>query len=345
MSYNVCIDDFTRNDWETAAAGFSDYSIYQTWPYQDHRAETDGQHLSRAIVIDGYGHVVAMCQIRIKHLFPLPVKIGYVQWGPLMQSHDDQITCTSEVLAALKKAYVPDMVDILRLIPAVWSAQDDSNVPDMLSDAGFVHVRKHRPYQTLLVKVDDSEDEIRKRLHKSFRRDVKNAEKAGVEVRVGWNEEFFNVLEHIHTDLVNTKGFDGCSVTEFIRPQLDLSDHEKMKVIAVYHNGEPASAILVTNLGNRAIVLLAATNDLGRSVFSSYAAWYHAACLANQTGMKWCDLGGIDKKNNPKVFEFKSRMGGSSVSYPGAFDSSKKLSPKLLWQATQSAANLFKKRK
>lgn len=343
MSYSVCIDDFTRNDWETAAAGFSDYSIYQTWPYQDHRAETDRQHLSRAIVIDSYGHVAAMCQVRKKNLFPLPVKIGYVQWGPLMQSHDDQITCTAEVLAALKKAYVPDKVDVLRLIPAVWAPQDNSNIREMISNAGFVHVRKHRPYRTLFVKVDDSEDEIRARLSKSFRRDVKNAEKAGIEVRVGWNEEFFNVLEQIHTDLVKTKGFDGCSVSEFSKPQLDLSDHEKMKVIAVYHNGEPASVVLTTNLGNRAIVLLAATNDLGRSLFSSYAAWFHAACLANQTGMKWCDLGGIDEKNNPKVFQFKSRMGGFSVSYPGAFDSSQKLSSKLLWQATQSAASLFKK--
>ena len=343
MSYNVCIDDFTRNDWETAAAGFSDYSIYQTWPYQDHRAETDGQHLSRAIVIDSYGHVAAMCQIRIKHLFPLPVKIGYAQWGPLMQSYDDQITCTAEILAALKKAYVPDKIDVLRLAPAVWSEQDDSNIFEMFSDAGFTHVRKHNPYQTLLLKVDDSEEEIRKRLHKSFRRDVKNSEKAGVEVRVGCDEGFFNVLNKLHTDLIKSKDFKGCSVSEFMKPQLNLSDHEKMKVIVVYHNGEPASAVLVTNLRNRAIVLLAATNDLGRSVFSSYAGWYHAACLANQTGMKWCDLGGIDENNNPKVSEFKSRMGGSFVSYPGTFDSSQKLSSKLLWRATQSAANLFKK--
>ena len=72
MSYNVCIDDFTKNDWETAAAGFSDYSIYQTWPYQGHRAETGRQNLSRAIVIDSYGHVAAMCQIRIKNLFHIP---------------------------------------------------------------------------------------------------------------------------------------------------------------------------------------------------------------------------------------------------------------------------------
>ena len=344
MSYSVCIDDFTRNDWETAAAGFSDYSIYQTWPYQGHRAETGREHLSRAIVIDSYGHVAAMCHVRIKNLFPLPIKIGYVQWGPLMQSHDDTITCTAEALEALKKAYVPEKVNVLRFTPAVWSGQDDSNILEMFSDAGLTHVRKHRSYQTLLLKVDDSEDEIRKRLNKSFRRDVKNAEKAGVEVRVGCDEEFFDVLKQIHADLVKTKGFDGCSVAEFMKPQFDLSDHEKMKVVAAYHNGEPASAVLIANLGNRGVVLLAATNDLGRSVFSSYAAWYHAACVANQTGMKWCDLGGIDEKNNPKVFQFKSRMGGFFVSHLGVFDSSNNLSAKLLWQITQSTANIFKKR-
>ena len=39
MSYTVNIDNFDRSYWEDMAKGFADYSIYQTWPYQQNRAE------------------------------------------------------------------------------------------------------------------------------------------------------------------------------------------------------------------------------------------------------------------------------------------------------------------
>ncbi len=69
MACEVIVDNISREDWERYAGNFADYSIYQTWAYQQVRAKMDGQQLSRAMIMDKIGQVVTMCQVRITARF------------------------------------------------------------------------------------------------------------------------------------------------------------------------------------------------------------------------------------------------------------------------------------
>ena len=60
MEYKVLIDDIEPAQWTEYACAFSDYNIYQTWAYQEVRADMDDQKLSRAVVKDEKDDVVAM---------------------------------------------------------------------------------------------------------------------------------------------------------------------------------------------------------------------------------------------------------------------------------------------
>jgi len=117
MTYEVIVDSVSREEWEGYAANFADYSIYQTWPYQQVRAEMDGQEVSRVIIKDERGHVVTMSQVRIKHVKPLGLRIGYVQWGPLVRATNGTLKCTLGALKALCKAYVGTKIDVFRIVP------------------------------------------------------------------------------------------------------------------------------------------------------------------------------------------------------------------------------------
>ena len=88
MSYEVIIDNVDKAEWERYAKGFADYSIYQTWSHQQVRAEMDGQEVNRVVIKDENGHVVTMCQIRIKRVKSLGLRIGYVQCGPLFRGKE-----------------------------------------------------------------------------------------------------------------------------------------------------------------------------------------------------------------------------------------------------------------
>jgi len=331
MAYEVNVDNFDRSDWERYAKEFADYSIYQTWPYQQICGEMNGQQVSRVIVRDDDGHAVMMCQIRIKHVKALGLRIGYVQWGPLVRGVNGTFKCCVESLKALRVAYVGTKVNVLRVVPNVCNDETGKKLSQMLISSGFQYVPSFACYRTLILRVDDNEEEIRKRLRKSFRRDLRYAEKAGIQIRQGHNDEFCKILEELYLASLKRKGFKGLDVQEFIRPQQMLSSAEKMNIIIAYCDGEPVSTHLANNLGDTALVLLAASNEKGLACGASYLIWYRGAVSAFNAGMRWYDLGGIDPDNNPNVYQFKSRMGGDEVLHIGAFEACSSGIVKAVW--------------
>lgn len=343
MTYEVIVDSVSREEWEEYAANFADYSIYQTWPYQQVRAEMDGQEVSRVVIKDENGHVVTMCQIRIKRIIPLGLRIGYVQWGPLFRGKDGKINCSTEALKELREAYLTHKVNVFRVVPNVCTDEVGRTFAEMLQSAGFAPVKRIEPYRTFLLPVDDSEEEIRKKLHKSFRRDLKYAEKADIEIKQGSSKEFCDVLEKLYLVLLQRKKFKGLNPQEFIETQTMLSTPEKMNIIVAYLDDEPVAAHLASNLGDTAIVLLAASDERGLSCGSSYLIWYRGAISALHAGMKWYDLGGIDPDNNPNVYQFKSRMGGEDTFYIGAFEATTSTIVKNMWHIGEKIYRLIKK--
>jgi len=343
MSLNVYIDNFRRDDWEQYAKEFADYSIYQTWPYQQVRGEIDTQEVSRFLIKDKDDHVLTMGQIRIKHVKILGLRIGYIQRGPLLRHKNGTVKCTVKALRNLLNVYLGTKVNVLRIAPNICNDETDHRISEMLIASGFQHVSSVAPYRTLMLQVDDSEDAVRKRLHKSFRRDIKYAEKNGIEIREGNNEEFCKILEELYFGSLKRKSFKGLNPQEFIRPQLDLSASEKMNIIVAYYDGEPVSMLLSSNLGDTAVVLLAAGNERSLSCGSSYLTWYRGAVSALHAGMKLYDLGGIDPRRNPTVYQFKKRMGADECYFIGEFEATSNLFVKHIWRIAEKAYRFLKK--
>jgi hypothetical protein len=343
MAYKVNMDNFNRNDWERYANNFADYSIYQTWPYQKVRAELDGQEVSRVLIKDENGHVVTMCQIRIKHFKPLGLRIGYAQQGPLFRAKNGRIACSTEALQGLREAYLGRIVNVLRVVPNACDDEAGRAFAKMLQSAGFDSVLGVQPYRTFVLRVDDSEEDIRKRLRKSFRRDVKYGEKAGIEIKQASSKEFCDILEKLYLLSLQRKKFKGLNPEEFTQTQAALSTPEKMNIVLAYKDGEPVAAHLASNLGDTAVVLLAASNEEGLACGSSYLIWYKGAISALHAGMKWYDLGGIDPINNPTVCQFKSRMGGQEAFHIGAFDAFSSLRAKAMWRIAEKISKLVKR--
>lgn len=343
MSYKVKIDDFDSDQWRDYAGCFADYSIYQTWPYQENRASMDNQQVSRAVVTDEPGEVVTMCQVRIKHIRPVGLKVGYIQRGPLVLNFDGKIRCSSTALYALRQAYIGSGVDVLKSVPNLCRDVAGEQLTEMFSAAGFERSNSDDAYRTFRVYVGDGEEQIRGRLRKSFRRDLKKAETSGLEIVRGSDEKLFDILDELYSESVRRKKFKGLDSQEFSGPQRSLSDREKMTIIVAYCEGEPASVVLTSNLGDTAIVLLAAANERGLKCGSSYVTWYEGAIAAMHAGMKWYDLGGVDPDNNPNVYQFKSRMGGDEVFHTGAFEAHAGAGAKNLWHAAEKIYRVVKR--
>jgi hypothetical protein len=340
----LIIDEIDQARWEQYAHNFADYSIYQSWAYQQVRVESNSHNLNRVVILDDSNNVVTMFQVRIRKIWPVGLRVGYVQGGPLFRNkRNNHIKCTADILRKFRDAYIPQRVDVLRLVPNVRDDKMGQSFAKMLQLSGFEHVMGVKPYRTFAMRVDRSEDEIFKGLSRSCRRNVRYAQKAGVEIREGMGEEFCRIMEEMYMVVKERKGFKGLDSGKFTKTQRLLSTAEKMNIIVAYNNGEPVSAHLSSNLGDTSINLLAGSNEKGLSCFASYLVWWWGAIAAHRAGMKWYDLGGIDPGKNPGVCQFKSRMGGIEYSHIGLFAAYKNWVVKKVWRSAERLYGLVKK--
>ena len=344
MSYNVLIDRIERAQWQQYASGFADYSIYQTWSYQQVRADTDGQELSRIVITDQTGEAVAMSHVRIRRVTPLGLKVGYLQWGPLILKKDGTCGCSAEVFGLLREAYLGSRVNVLRVLPNVIENSESRKLVAMLEDGGFERNPSVSPYHTMTVNLGRSAEELRRGLHQSWRRLLHKAEAAGVEARESTDDAHFQTLEGFYVDLVRKKGFKGVHPQVFAKTQRDLPEAEKMSLVVAYRRDEPVSVQVSANLGDTGILLLAASSETGYACSASYVAWWKAVLVSNSRGMKQYDVGGVDFKNDPGIARFKAGMGGQEQRHVGAFEAYKNVAVENVWAVSTKAYEILKKR-
>ena len=343
MSYEVIMDNVDKAEWERYAKEFADYNIYQTWPYQQVRAEGTGQQVSRVVIKDESGQAATMGQVRIKKIKPLGLKIGYIQWGPLFCGKNGKLNCTVAALKKLSETYLGTKVNILRVVPNIFEDEGGSEIADMLEVSGFERVPSVSPYHTIVLPLDGPEEAMRKRLHRGWRRNLVKAEKAGLRIREGRDSESFDILEKLYLDALKRKRFKGLDPQEFRKPQSMLSEYESMNVMIAYLNGGPVTALATSNLGNTAVDILAANNKKALECGSSFLVYWKAFCTSKRAGMKRYDLGGIDPEKNPTVYEFKRRTGGKEVFHIGAFEICENPITKRIWRTGEQAYRFVKR--
>jgi len=343
MRFEVNINNFDRTEWERCVRQFTDYSIYQTWPYQQVRAEMEGQEISRAIVKDENDNVVVMCQVRIKHVKLLRLKIGYVQFGPLVRGYEGTLKCDVESLKVLQSAYLGDKVNVLRVVPNICNDESGKHLSDILSSSGFQLVRSVKLYHTMMFPLDISEKEMRCRLGRGWRSSLRKAERMNIEIRHSVDEECFQILDGLYKSAQNRKGFKGIDVSSFAKTQRLLSPGQKMNVVMAYDDGEPLTVDVTSNLGDTAVGIFQASSQKGLKLGSSYLVWWHALLAAKRAGMKRYDLGGVDPDKNPNVYQFKARMGGEDAYYVGAFEATTNTIIKNMWHIGEKIYRIIKK--
>ena len=343
MSLEIQIDDITQTQWQDCAGNFADYSIYQTWAYQQQRAQSEGLQLSRFIIKDGQ-QAVSMGHVRIMQVKPL-FKIGYLQWGPLVRRRDSGILCNAEALRILREAYLGKKTNVLRVVPNIVNDALGLEVSQMMQAAGFKHIQDVKPYRTISLPLEKSEEELRKNLDSRWRNKLNKAAKANLEIRYGTNGEYFSAFASLYKQLSDRKNFNTLDLEVFENSQKSLSEGEKMQLIAAYCENEPITVNINSCLGDTGIVLFAAGNQNAHNFGANNLTWWQSFILAKQAGMKFCDLGGVDPMNNPGVYDFKNKVGGKETFHIGTFEAHSSRFSAVAWQIAQKCNRVINQRK
>jgi len=313
MSAGTVISEISVGDYRAITAEFADISYRQLAPYAMLAAERTGSEIEFVkILLDGL--VIGAAAVRIKRLPILPFGIAYILGGPLVRGAQSTgiLENMDTVVSALVDRYVRGKHLVLRI----------SNPPDGIDPAvdrsDILQNGKFRPakgqYNTILLDLGRSEEEMRKGFHQKWRNCLNRAGKSDIEVVRGTDIKLFDQFEPLLDELKKKKEFHVDLGVDFFRNvQRNAEAREKLIVHLARCEGEIVAGHIGSVVGDTSVYLLGAANDAGNKLSASYLLQWNFMLESKRQGCRWYDLGGIDQDGNPGVYRFKSRMGGEEV--------------------------------
>lgn len=299
--------------WSSIVLSFEDCTFEQTLGYARGLAELRGSD-ARFVVVEQDGRPIGAACVRIKKIPVLNRGIAYIASGPLYRSREyaHDVQTLELVLNALKSKFVEQEGHVLQVrMPATTSAADNETLEESFFHAGFELSKYLKEYNTIVVDVTRSPEELKKALHGKWRTDLNYSIKHGVITECGTDEEFRNRFLKIYHQVKNVKGFVSDLTPEYFFSLPDAD--ENIEIVIAKHLDKDIAGHMSFYCGNTGCYLFGGTTIEGRDEKAGYLVNWAALLNAHEKGVTCFDLGGVDKENNKDVFRFKSRMGGQFV--------------------------------
>ena len=197
------------------------------------------------------------------------------------------------------------------------------------AEGGFAAGQPQFVYQVPLVDADGephTEESLLKGMNQLWRRNIKKADKEGVEVALGSKED----LKAFHDLYVHTAERDHFTPRplryfEVMYDALNADDPDRLKLWLARHQGDLVAATLAVRVGQHSWYSYGASSTEKREVRGSNAVQWAMIRDALAAGATVYDLRGITETldaDDPHVglIQFKVGTGGEAVEYVGEWD-------------------------
>lgn len=308
--YSFVADTLNEHQWSLLLRKFDDANIYQTWPYA---AVVNGARNMSHVVVMEDGQIVAAAQARIVKAPLLNVGIAYVRWGPLwhVSSEPSNPERLRQAIRALRNEYVCNRGLVLKVFPVVF--EEDAAAAAVLADEGFEFCVDEPRGRTILMDITSTTAELHAEMKAHWKRELKIAEKNGLEVIEGSDDTLFRSFIEIYKEMVYRKKFaEPNDIEEFREVQRRLPEESKMKVMLCKSGGQLCSGLICSAMGNTAVYLFGATSDAGMKSRGSYFLHWKLLEQLKNENITIYNLNGINPERNPGTYKFKSDLAGSN---------------------------------
>lgn len=310
--------EIAASDWPGIAGGFADHGFEQTMAYSQAAAARIGADLHLCGIQDGAGLLLAACAVRIKPVPGLGRGIAWIPSGPLILpkgADRPDAPRIADILRALRAEFVDRQGHILRLRFSGTALQTPETLRRIAAEAGYAPTARTPAYRSIGVDLSRDSQTLLAALNGKWRTDLRFAQKSGL-VLVRGNDaalqaRFLAMFETIKA----AKGFRPDIAPQFHFPlggPDDESDY-RVEILIACKDGQDLAGIVVGTAGQVATYLFGATTEAGRPLRAGYFLAWQAIGLAQNRGLAWYDLGGVDAATNPDVARFKDRMNGTPL--------------------------------
>ena len=257
----------------------------------------------------------------IRHDLPFGNNYLYIPHGPEINFNEIIGSINHEVakfVAYLKNLASEEKSIFIKIEPL------DDKVPEVRYNFKFRKSSKEiQPHKTIIINIEQSEEELLSAMHHKTRYNIKVAEKNGIVVK-GSNDldAFWRLLKK-----TTKRDRFGSHSKDYYKKFIDFFDGSQGIKADLVMAGLPAEAgfnskagALVIMHGDICYYLHGASDYDARSMMAPYALHWENIKYLKEHGIKKYDLWGIDANKWPGITRFKLSWGGQQVEYPGSFD-------------------------
>jgi hypothetical protein len=307
--FQVEVNDLGGAAWHALASSFADANIYQLWQLAEpgRRAED----VSRLVLKQG-DDVVAAAELRLFRVPLTRLGVAYLRWGPMWKRAGRKPDPEHFRLAlrAVRNEYVERRGMVLRLNPRLF-VEEHAELAAMLSEEGYAPLPQRGSDKTLIMALSPTLEQLRAGMDKKWRNCLSKAEREGLTLASGTSDALFGEFATIYDQMLQRKQF--APTADFARHrriQAVLPDHLKMDVIIARHEGQPCAGAVYSAIGDTALYLFGATNDIGMRTSGSYLVQWEVLNALKRQDIREYDLHGINPEANPGTYRFKQGLAG-----------------------------------
>lgn len=259
--------------------------------------------------------IIAIFTMIEKH-GPFGAAIARLNHGPtwLKENFDDSIMMGA--LSLLARKYKAKYGRVLLISPNISMRDSALSVMHAL---GF-HRRLLRPWASIWIDLNLSENELLTRLEGKWRNQLLSAQKKGLQFEYSQEEEKFEWLLTQYTEFKKQRKFSGpqSDLIRLLREKMSCTKEKIFILIAKVKENDVAGVIVVQH-GSSATYLVGYVNEEGRRFNASNFLLWNAMLLLKNRRCYWFDLGGVDEYLTPGVAEFKRGLRGEEYRFIGEY--------------------------
>lgn len=319
--YSYKLLECSNEQWQKIIDDFVDLTVYQTMAYGS-SLHNETQLKFLVLMLNNEVKAATMIRLFKSHIFNL--SIAYVGWGPLWKKKNTQedTVIFREIVQALVTEYAKNQKCYLRIMPNIFDTDKNKDtLLKIMSDIGFT--RKESDSQTLFIDLKPGIAELRKALRKKWRQTLGYAEKSDIVIKEDTSTKSVETALAIFHQMHKRKKFAKLiSIEAYSNVQKLLDNNNKLKSVICYDNNEPISAIVWSSFGNTGLPVIAATGEKSLKTNAAYLMWWKMIVRMKESGLEYCNVGGLNKKRNPGGYTFKTGVAHKSqlTGYIGIFE-------------------------
>jgi hypothetical protein len=335
--YSIEVDRVDKPGWHDLLKGFEDATFYQTWSYGERF--WGARQLSHA-VLRHQGRAVAAAQLRVIRFPLLRAGAAYLNWGPLWRRKGEPANAAHlrNMLRALFNEYVLGRNCALRVLPKVFDIPENQGIRDIFEEERYA--AGPDSLRTFVVDLRPTADEIRRNLHRSWKRSLTFAEEQDLQLFAATDPGHFSLVAALNKEMRDRKQFYGGDVRSALEANGDLPRELRLRVLLCSHNGETIAALGWSQMGTLCLPIVSGTGDKALPLKASFLLFWRMVLQAKESGAIYCDTAGVHEKRNPGSYFFKKGLAGKDAretAYLGRFDAYRSAAAFFLFKSAMAA--------